>query len=192
MALRPRGLPRVPSGIDPRTASYLDLVRQETEGLPLSYFSSSDGPNSSNVTAPQGTLGIEVGSSNSVLWLKEDDDSASTGWRQVLTRGPVRSDLSVEADLDVGGILTTAGAITTGASNGDMVLSNGNALRAENPAGTAVRNLIQLSAFNNVSVGDPNQQLNISSDDIGGAQQVTAGANDSGGAGFRVLLIPNT
>lgn len=84
MPLRPRGLPRPPSVEDPKVTAYLESIRQALEGLPLSYFSTSDGPNTSGVTAPRGTLGVEIGdSSKTRLWFKEDDSSATTGWEAV-------------------------------------------------------------------------------------------------------------
>ena len=54
-------------------------VTSALNGLPISIFSTSDGPNASNVTAPQGFLGIEIGSSSTRLWFKRSG-STSTGW----------------------------------------------------------------------------------------------------------------
>lgn len=57
-------------------------VMQAVNGLPFSQFSTSDGPNQSNVTAPQGFFGIEIGSSSTKFWFKEVG-SDSTGWSAV-------------------------------------------------------------------------------------------------------------
>lgn len=59
-----------------------DWAQQVTSvlnGLPISVFSTADGPNVSNVTAPQGYLGIEIGSGATKLWFKRSG-STSTGW----------------------------------------------------------------------------------------------------------------
>jgi hypothetical protein len=53
------------------------------EGLPLSYFSTADGPNTSGVSAPLGVLGIEIGSCATKLWFKKEASSLTTGWSQV-------------------------------------------------------------------------------------------------------------
>lgn len=54
-------------------------VTDAINGLPLSVFSTSEGPNVSAVTAPEGFLGIEIGSGATRLWIKRSG-STSTGW----------------------------------------------------------------------------------------------------------------
>ena len=78
--LRPLGLPEPPNVEDPNLQDYLQELKAAIEGLPLSYFSTSDGPNSSNITAPLGTLGIEIGSSATKLWFKRAEVSLTAGW----------------------------------------------------------------------------------------------------------------
>jgi hypothetical protein len=72
--LRPLGLPRDPTPSD---------LKQAIEGLPFSYFSTADGPNTSGVSAPLGFLGIEIGSCATKLWFKQEASSLTTGWSQV-------------------------------------------------------------------------------------------------------------
>jgi len=83
MALRPRGVSRPPAVSEPALAAWLQEISEAIEGLPFSYFSSSDGPNTSGVTAPIGTLGVEIGSSGTKLWIKRSD--GTTGWASVAT-----------------------------------------------------------------------------------------------------------
>jgi hypothetical protein len=83
MALRPLGVPRPPPVDDPAVQDWMQQVTAAIEGLPFSYFSTADGPNTSSVTAPVGTLGIEIGSSATKLWVKETAPAA--GWGEVDT-----------------------------------------------------------------------------------------------------------
>jgi hypothetical protein len=83
MALRPLGLPQVPVTNDPNLEWWMQQVKEAIEGLPFSYFSTTDGPNTSAITAPIGTLGIEIGSSGTKLWVKET--APATGWAEVDT-----------------------------------------------------------------------------------------------------------
>ena len=78
--IRPRGLSSPPQVEDAALQSWLQEVKDTVEGLPFSYFSTSDGPNSSNVSAPRGTIGIEQGSSTTVLWFKHNDAAFAAGW----------------------------------------------------------------------------------------------------------------
>lgn len=84
MAIRPLGLSRPPATGDASLNRWLQELRAAIDGLPLSIFSTTDGPNSSVVTAPVGFLGLEVGSSGTKFWLKEGR-SATTGWVSVST-----------------------------------------------------------------------------------------------------------
>jgi len=79
MTLRPRRIPLPPPTGDARLDAWTREVAEAFNGLPLSYFSTSDGPNSSAVTAPEGFLGIEIGSSVTPFWIKRSG-STSTGW----------------------------------------------------------------------------------------------------------------
>jgi hypothetical protein len=54
-------------------------VTSALNDLPLSIFSTANGPNVSNVTAPEGFIGIETGSGATRLWIKRVG-SDSTGW----------------------------------------------------------------------------------------------------------------
>lgn len=84
MALRPRGLSRPPATEDAPMGRYLQEIREALDGLPFSFFSTADGPNTSGVTAPRGVIGVEIGSSsNTILWVKENDSSLTTGWEAV-------------------------------------------------------------------------------------------------------------
>ncbi len=80
MPLRPRGLSAVPIVEDPAVGAYLQEMKEAIEGLPFSYFSTSDGPNESSITAPLGTLGIEIGSGITKFWYKRDETSLTSGW----------------------------------------------------------------------------------------------------------------
>lgn len=75
---RPFKLRLPPSTGNPDVDSWMREVTEAVNGLPLSYFSTSDGPNSSNVTAPVGFIGIEIGSSSTPIWIK--NVAGGTGW----------------------------------------------------------------------------------------------------------------
>ncbi len=90
MSLRPRRLPLPPPSGDPRVDQWMNEVASAFNALPLSVFSTSDGPNESRVTAPQGFLGIEIGSSDTRFWVKESG-STSTGWASLTTGDNVRA-----------------------------------------------------------------------------------------------------
>ena len=53
-------------------------VTNTLNGLPVSIFSTSNGPNSA-VTAPEGFIGVETGSSVTRFWFKQSG-SRNTGW----------------------------------------------------------------------------------------------------------------
>lgn len=78
MALRPLRIPLPPSTEDQSVSAWMREITNAINGLPFSYFSTSDGPNSSVVTAPVGFIGIEVGSSVTKLWIKTN--SGGTYW----------------------------------------------------------------------------------------------------------------
>lgn len=81
MGLRPRGLGRPPKTGNPALDAWLEDVRREIEGLPFSYFSTTNGPNVSGVSAPRGFIGIETGSSATTkIWFKVTQSSLTTGW----------------------------------------------------------------------------------------------------------------
>ena len=53
-------------------------VTNTINGLPVSLFSTADGPNS-KVTAPEGFIGMEIGSGVTKFWFKQTG-SRNTGW----------------------------------------------------------------------------------------------------------------
>ena len=57
-------------------------VATAINNLPFSIFSTANGPNVSKITAPEGFIGFEVGSSNTKLWVKYSG-STSTGWKEI-------------------------------------------------------------------------------------------------------------
>ena len=73
-------VPLPPASGDARVDQWTRDVTNSVNGLPISIFSTSDGPNASRVTSPEGFLGIEVGSSATRFWVK-NSGSTSTGWR---------------------------------------------------------------------------------------------------------------
>lgn len=73
------GLPPAPQIDDSNLQNWFYEVKDSIDGLPFSTFSTSDGPNQSAVTAPEGFIGVEVGSSSTKFWFKESG-STSTGW----------------------------------------------------------------------------------------------------------------
>ncbi len=78
--LRPRGVSTPPQIEDnPALDSWLQEVKGAIDGLPFSTFSTSDGPNQSAFTAPEGFIGVDIGSSATKFWFKESG-STSTGW----------------------------------------------------------------------------------------------------------------
>lgn len=83
--LRPLGLGRPPQTGNPALDRWLSDVKQAIEGLPISYFSTSDGPNTSGVSAPQGFLGIETGSCATKFWFKYTSSSLTNGWQSIGT-----------------------------------------------------------------------------------------------------------
>lgn len=82
MSLRPRGLPPPPSRISRPIAHYLAEVQRAFNGLPFSYSSTTDGFNTSAVTAPVGTLGIEIGDGDAAHWRKIAS-SNTEGWERI-------------------------------------------------------------------------------------------------------------
>lgn len=79
MSFRPRKMRLPPSTGSADLDSWMRDVTAAINGMPFSVFSTSNGPNVSNVTAPQGFLGIEIGSGATRLWIKHAG-SDSTGW----------------------------------------------------------------------------------------------------------------
>lgn len=82
MSIRPRRIMLPPPVEDPALAGWMREVATAFNALPFSVFSTADGPNESAVTAPQGFIGIEVGSCTTRLWVKKSG-STSTGWYEV-------------------------------------------------------------------------------------------------------------
>jgi len=80
VAIRPRGLSSPPQVEDESLQAWLQEVKNALDDLPFSIFSTTDGPNSSNVTAPLGTFGIDIGSSATKLWFKRAEASPTAGW----------------------------------------------------------------------------------------------------------------
>ncbi len=68
-----------PSSGNPSVDQWMREITNAINGLPISIFSTADGPNESAITAPQGFIGIEIGSSSTRMWVKESG-STSTGW----------------------------------------------------------------------------------------------------------------
>lgn len=69
-----------PSGVDPRLNEWLQWVTDTLRALPaFSLFSTADGPNTSGITANAATLGVEIGSSSTKLWIKSQ--SGTTHWK---------------------------------------------------------------------------------------------------------------
>lgn len=83
--LRPLGLSRPPATGNPALDRWLSEVQAAVNGLPISVFSTSDGPNTSGVSAPRGFIGIETGSSGTRFWLKYEASSLTTGWQSIRT-----------------------------------------------------------------------------------------------------------
>ena len=71
---------RPPTFGSPRIDYWANEVTNAFHGLPFSLFSTSGGPNASNYTAPEGFIGIEIGSSATKHWVKATG-SDGTGWR---------------------------------------------------------------------------------------------------------------
>lgn len=74
-------VPQPSNTTDFETDRWRQDVTNAINNLPFSIFSSTDGPNQSAITAPEGFFGIEVGNSSSLtkFWFKESG-STSTGW----------------------------------------------------------------------------------------------------------------
>ena len=71
---------RPPAFGSPRIDYWANEVTNAFHGLPFSLFSTNGGPNASNYTAPEGFIGIEIGSSATKHWVKATG-SDGTGWR---------------------------------------------------------------------------------------------------------------
>ena len=68
------------ASLDAWNRSIADALNQ----LPtFSIFSTSDGPNSSGITANVPTIGFEIGSSTTKVWFKIEASSLTTGWSTV-------------------------------------------------------------------------------------------------------------
>ena len=86
--------------------------------------------------------------------------------------------------------LARASVSGIGAVIGEVIVANAKAYCAVNAAGTSLARLIQLTNANALVVGDASYPLYFASTDIP-SSRVTLGAADSGGAGYRILRIPN-
>lgn len=80
-----RKLPNLPRVSDPDLYVWMKAVHEALSlSPPLSYISTTNGPNVSGVSAERGTIGVEVGSSRTTaLWVK----STSTGtnnWKAIV------------------------------------------------------------------------------------------------------------
>lgn len=79
MARRTR-LGRPPRTDNPDLDRYLARIQEEMNLLPnFSIISTSDGPNS-NHTGNEGDLVIDVGSSVTKVWVKQNDTTSTTTW----------------------------------------------------------------------------------------------------------------
>lgn len=77
-------IPQPPASGNAAVDAWMREVAAAVNALPFSVFSTSDGPNSSAVTAPPGFIGIEIGSSSTPLWLKTG--SGGTYWSAISHR----------------------------------------------------------------------------------------------------------
>jgi len=91
-----------------------------------------------------------------------------------------------------GGTLRTNTANSSGASNGDIVTANTFGVRGANAANTTTYTMVRMTAADACELGDANNNLYIASAQWGNVRLITLGAADSGGAGFRVLRVPNS
>lgn len=77
--IRPFRLAQPPQSGNASVDAWMRDVTNVINGLPFSFFSTANGPNASAVTAPQGFIGVEIGSSTTRFWIKRSG-STSTGW----------------------------------------------------------------------------------------------------------------
>jgi hypothetical protein len=79
--IRSFAVPYPPTTGDSSLDGWMRGVSEAINNLPISIFSTADGPNNSLVTSPEGFIGIEVGSASTLtkFWFKESG-STSTGW----------------------------------------------------------------------------------------------------------------
>lgn len=82
--LRSLKVPFPPSTGSANLDQWMRDVTGVINAIPLSIFSTTNGPNVSLVTAPQGFFGVEIGSSATKHWLKTSG-STSTGWSLINT-----------------------------------------------------------------------------------------------------------
>lgn len=89
--LRSLRVPSPPYTSDAAASQWMRDVTNAINAVPFSIFSTTAGPNASLVTAPQGFLGLEIGSSATKHWVKTSG-STSTGWSPLsLSTVPVSS-----------------------------------------------------------------------------------------------------
>ena len=79
MTIRTPVVPYPSSSGNGAVDDWMQEVTTAINQLPFSIFSSSDGPNESGVTAPEGFIGVEIGSSTTKFWFKTSG-STNTGW----------------------------------------------------------------------------------------------------------------
>ena len=77
MAIRPIRVGLPPSTGTPSLDWWMREVTNAINGLPISVFSTSGGPNASFISAPQGFIGFETGSSVTPLWVRRFSNATS-------------------------------------------------------------------------------------------------------------------
>ena len=94
-----------------------------------------------------------------------------------------------------GGIVAVGTTVTTSASAGEVVLANAKAVRGVNAAGSGTATLIKYNSSDYVSLGNSGSRWEVIFFDATTSttvtKEVSLGAADSGGAGFRVLRVTN-
>lgn len=109
----------------------------------------------------------------------------------VLQSSPSLTGTATIASATFSGLVRTGSATSTSASNGDIVTANGNGIRGANAANSTSYMMLSMNASDQTVLNNSSNNLYIASAQWSGAQLITPGANDSGGAGYRVLRIPN-
>lgn len=144
-----------------------------------------------------------------MMYHADDDITLTAGGATLQTHIPAVTNAGMLADYVMAGIRSRAlvervrilasGAMMlgttfeTGLSAGDLALKNGAVLRGLNAAGNDYHNLLSLTAGDVAELGSGDVNLKASSAQWAAWSPalVTIGAVDSGGAGFRLLRIPN-
>lgn len=90
-----------------------------------------------------------------------------------------------------GGSVLIGTGVSSGAGVGDVVTGYGAELRGVNSTLNNTIRMVGIEGANRIVLGDAGFDIQIQSASIGSARDISVGAADSGGVGYRLLRVPN-